>query len=269
LGGYISQAVASYEGIEGVAFNAPGPVGQLAWVKRPRFEVHLDAHDPLAYVTFPGYNYSVSTWARWAPKGVSSRHIASPKWYTDSNYGGCHGCCGPYYGSPDFCRNNALKAMDLFCAHKHNSALRSPGNSTASINENEKMSVPSPIQITGSALAVLAGKETIDSFTRSMQGLPPTGFSEGSLIQVEPGKLDAAEGPNASARVGESKQNQTETRDWSGCTATDWFTRSMQGCVPLHEPAPYWLLVVIGLASIVAVGACLCCCCVFCIRRMS
>jgi pimeloyl-ACP methyl ester carboxylesterase len=264
LGGYISQVVASYEGIEGVAFNAPGPVGQLAGLRRPRFEVHLDAHDPLAYLTFPGFNYSISTWLRFLPYDVDTRHIASLKWYTNPDYGGCHGCCGPYYGSPEFCHNYALKAKDLFCAHRHNSALSpaaagvNPPHASVTTAALGAMSPASlPVGITAGAFVMLAQLETSASITRSMQGLPE-GLSAGSLIQVEPGEAEVTLAPNVAPRAGESKQMQQETRGTNP---------KVHG----HEPAliALWLALVLAIASILiaVVGACFCSC-VFCVRRM-
>ncbi|CAE8591406.1 unnamed protein product [Polarella glacialis] len=83
LGGLIAESVASYNDVDGAAFNSPGPwstnpVRNLTGRFRPEFEVHLTRDDPLAFSFFP--------------KPENSRHISVPIWHPGNN----HRICAPY-----------------------------------------------------------------------------------------------------------------------------------------------------------------------------
>mmetsp|Transcript_51342 Transcript_51342/g.159160 ORF Transcript_51342/g.159160 Transcript_51342/m.159160 type:complete len:321 (-) Transcript_51342:92-1054(-) len=82
LGGYISEAVASYCDVSGVSFNSPGP-WHTTYVRnhtghfRPPYEVHLTKDDPLSLLF---------------PKPENSAHICRPIWHDGRN----HKVCKPY-----------------------------------------------------------------------------------------------------------------------------------------------------------------------------
>lgn len=84
LGGYIAEAMASFQDADGAAFNSPGPWKEITFTVqatgeyRPDFEVHLTRDDPLAFALFP--------------KPENSRHICTPIWHE----GNSHRVCRPY-----------------------------------------------------------------------------------------------------------------------------------------------------------------------------
>eukprot|EP00929_Paragymnodinium_shiwhaense_P059416 TRINITY_DN29760_c0_g1_i2.p1 TRINITY_DN29760_c0_g1~~TRINITY_DN29760_c0_g1_i2.p1 ORF type:complete len:294 (+),score=27.89 TRINITY_DN29760_c0_g1_i2:447-1328(+) len=83
LGGYIAEVVASWAGVDGAAFNSPGPwrihpLRNMTGPARPRFEVHLTRDDPLAIALFP--------------KPENAKHIAEPIWHAGDN----HRICAPF-----------------------------------------------------------------------------------------------------------------------------------------------------------------------------